>query len=126
MPLSFCRHGGGIQKMDITRSGSQPSGKGSAKNSTGNAGSDSRFEISDLVSAQHLPSYIERPSDAAGVFAIYPGNGVPPGSEAQLRLQWSGMSLFRPSPCFNRLPVPRTAPRLSWHLVGPFVFSRWT
>jgi len=35
----------------------------------------------DLVSAQHLPSYIERPSDAAGVFAIYPGNGVPPGSE---------------------------------------------
>ena len=70
--------------MDITRSGSQPSGKGSAKNSTGNAGSDSRFEIPDLVSAQHLPSYIERPSDAAGVFAIYPGNGVPPGSE-----QWT-------------------------------------
>ena len=70
--------------MDITRSGSQPSGKGSAKNSTGNAGSDSRFEMPDLVSAQHLPSYIERPSDAAGVFAIYPGNGVPPGSE-----QWT-------------------------------------
>jgi acetyl esterase/lipase len=70
--------------MDITRSGSQPSGKGSAKNSTGNAGSDSRFEIPDLVSAQHLPSYIERPSEAAGVFAIYPGNGVPPGSE-----QWT-------------------------------------
>ena len=60
MPLSFCRHGGGIQKMDITRSGSQPSGKGSAKNSTGNAGSDSRFEIPDLVSAQHLPSSAAR------------------------------------------------------------------
>src|SRR2546421_11011697 len=84
MPLSFCRYGGGIRHMDITRSGSQPSGKGSAKNSTGNAGSDSRFEIPDLVSAQHLPSYIERPSDAAGGFALYPGNGVPPGSE-----QWT-------------------------------------
>jgi acetyl esterase/lipase len=33
------------------------------------------------VSAQQLPSYIKRPSDAAGVFAIYPGTGVPPGSE---------------------------------------------
>ena len=30
---------------------------------------------------QRLPSYIERPADATGVFAIYPGNGVPPGSE---------------------------------------------
>jgi hypothetical protein len=33
------------------------------------------------VSAQQLPSYIERPSDAAGVFAIWRGSGVPPGSE---------------------------------------------
>jgi hypothetical protein len=33
------------------------------------------------VSAQLLPSYIARPSDAADVFAIYPGTGVVPGSE---------------------------------------------
>jgi hypothetical protein len=33
------------------------------------------------ASAQKLPSYIERPSDAADVFAIWPGTGVPPGSE---------------------------------------------
>src|SRR5438105_6773583 len=81
MPLDFRRQNGGIQQMDITRSGSQPSGKGPAKHSPGHTGSDFRFEIPDPVSAQHLPSYIERPSDAAGVFAIYPGNGVPPGSE---------------------------------------------
>ena len=31
--------------------------------------------------AQQVPDYIERPDDAAGVFAIYPGDGVPPGSE---------------------------------------------
>jgi acetyl esterase/lipase len=31
--------------------------------------------------AQQLPSSIERPPDAAGVFAIYPRSGVPPGSE---------------------------------------------
>jgi acetyl esterase/lipase len=30
---------------------------------------------------QQLPSYIEQPPDAAGVFAIWPGSGVPPGSE---------------------------------------------
>lgn len=31
--------------------------------------------------AQQLPGYIERPPDAAGVFAIWPGSGVPPGAE---------------------------------------------
>ncbi|ACY47077.1 hypothetical protein [Rhodothermus marinus] len=31
--------------------------------------------------AQQVPDYIERPDDAAGVFAIYPGDGVPPSSE---------------------------------------------
>jgi acetyl esterase/lipase len=31
--------------------------------------------------AQELPSYIERPADAAGVYAIWPGAGVGPGSE---------------------------------------------
>ena len=34
-----------------------------------------------LASTQQLPSYIEKPSDAPGMFAIYPGKGIPPGSE---------------------------------------------
>src|SRR5215471_18524318 len=34
-----------------------------------------------VTSAQQLPSYIERPKDSAGVFAIWPGTGVPLGSE---------------------------------------------
>jgi acetyl esterase/lipase len=37
--------------------------------------------LSSAASAQQLPAYIERPPDAAGVFAIWPGSGVPPGSE---------------------------------------------
>jgi acetyl esterase/lipase len=37
--------------------------------------------VASTASAQQLPSYIEQPPDAAGVFAIYPGSGVPPGSE---------------------------------------------
>jgi acetyl esterase/lipase len=31
--------------------------------------------------AQSLPSYIQKPSDAAGIFAIWPGSGKPPGTE---------------------------------------------
>jgi len=34
-----------------------------------------------LATAQQLPSYIEKPSDAAGIFAIYPDSGIPKGSE---------------------------------------------
>lgn len=34
-----------------------------------------------LAAAQQLPSYIVKPSDAAGLVAIYPGSGIPPGSE---------------------------------------------
>ena len=34
-----------------------------------------------LAQQAPLPSYIDRPSDAAGVFAIWPGSGVGPGSE---------------------------------------------
>src|SRR6266699_2039561 len=102
MPLSFCRHGGGIEHMDIARSGSQPSGKGSAMNSTGHAGSDSRFEIPDLLSAQHLPSYIERPSAAARVFAIYPRNGAPPGSETWT---WDELTV-QVSMCGRTPPTP--------------------
>ncbi len=67
--------------MDIKRSGSQLSGKGSAEHFTGNVRIDPLFEAPDPASAQHLPSYIERPSDAASIFAIWPGTGVPPGSE---------------------------------------------
>jgi acetyl esterase/lipase len=37
--------------------------------------------VTSTVNAQQLPSYVERPADAAGVFAIWPGSGVPPGSE---------------------------------------------
>ena len=70
--------------MDSIRGDSHPFDTGPAKRSSGHAGSDSRFEIPDRMSAQHLPSYIERPPADAGVFAIYPGNGVPPGSE-----QWT-------------------------------------
>ncbi len=37
--------------------------------------------VTSTVNAQQLPSYVERPADAAGVFAIWPGSGVPLGSE---------------------------------------------
>lgn len=37
--------------------------------------------LASQASAQQLPPYIQRPPDAAGVFAIYPGSGVPRGSE---------------------------------------------
>src|SRR5579863_4982323 len=47
MPLCFCRHGGGIQQMDIKRSGSQPSGKGSTEYFTGTVRIDPMFEASD-------------------------------------------------------------------------------
>jgi hypothetical protein len=36
--------------------------------------------VTSTVNEQQLPSYVERPA-AAGVFAIWPGSGVPPGSE---------------------------------------------
>jgi acetyl esterase/lipase len=38
-------------------------------------------DTSSLARAQKLPSYIERPEDGAGIFAIYPGKGIPAGSE---------------------------------------------
>ena len=37
--------------------------------------------LTKLATIQQLPSYIEKPSDAAGLFAIYPGKGIPTGSE---------------------------------------------
>lgn len=37
--------------------------------------------VTSTVNAQQLPSYVERPPDGAGAFAIWPGTGVPPGSE---------------------------------------------
>src|SRR6059058_5788690 len=47
MPLSFCRHGGGIQHVYIKRSGSQPSGKGPSKYFTGTVRIDPLFEAPD-------------------------------------------------------------------------------
>src|SRR3989442_1396440 len=47
MPLSFCRHGGGIQHVYIKRSGSQPSGKGPAEYFTGTVRIDPLFEAPD-------------------------------------------------------------------------------
>jgi acetyl esterase/lipase len=46
-----------------------------------------------VANAQQLPSYIEHPPDAAGVFAIYPGTGIPPGSE---KWTWHEQSLQSP------------------------------
>jgi acetyl esterase/lipase len=43
--------------------------------------------------AETLPSYIEKPVDAAGVYAIYPGSGVPPGSE---KWTWHEQSIQAP------------------------------
>lgn len=45
------------------------------------------------VSAQQIPSYIKQPSDAAGVFTIYPGTGVPRGSE---RWTWHEQTMKAP------------------------------
>src|SRR6516162_5725053 len=43
MPLCFCRHGGGIEYMEIKRSGSQPSGKGPTEYFTGSVRIDPLF-----------------------------------------------------------------------------------
>src|SRR5712672_2159343 len=51
MPLCFCRHGGGIQQMDIKRSGSQPSGKGPADWFTGTVRIDPLFQAPDPARA---------------------------------------------------------------------------
>ncbi|WDF77202.1 alpha/beta hydrolase [Mucilaginibacter sp. KACC 22773] len=34
-----------------------------------------------IADSPQLPSYIEKPADASGIFAIYPAHGIPPGSE---------------------------------------------
>jgi hypothetical protein len=47
MLLCFCRHDGGIENMDIKRSGSQPSGKGPAEYFTGTVRIDPLFEAPD-------------------------------------------------------------------------------
>src|SRR5438552_9946133 len=112
MPLCFCRHDGGIQHMDIKRSGSQPSGNGPAEHFTGTGRIDPLFEAPDPAGAQHLPSYIERLSDAAAGFAIWPGTGVPPGSE-----KWTWNEQTMQVPMFGS-----TAPtRMVWNVVIPTV-----
>jgi acetyl esterase/lipase len=42
-----------------------------------------------------LPAFIERPPDAAGVFAIWPGSGVPPGAE---EWTWHEQTMQVPGP----------------------------
>src|SRR5215467_4520255 len=44
IPFYFCRHKGGMQNMNIKRSGSQPSGKGPAENFTGSVRVDPLFQ----------------------------------------------------------------------------------
>jgi acetyl esterase/lipase len=91
---STLRHGG-IKNMDIKRSSSQPSDKEPVEHVTSDGPIDPLFEVPDLASARHLSSSIERPSDAAGVFAIYPGNGIPPGSE---KWTWYEQTMHVPMP----------------------------
>lgn len=61
-----------------------------------------------VTSAQQLPSYIERPSDAAGVFAIWPGSGVPQGSEKwtwhEQQMQMPGSAT--PNPMVRNVAIP--------------------
>lgn len=47
--------------------------------------------------SQRLPPYIERPEDESGLFAIYPGTGVPPGLE---NWTWHEQTLRSPSISF--------------------------
>jgi acetyl esterase/lipase len=56
--------------------------------------------LSSAASAQQLPSYIEHPKDAAGVFAIWPGSGVPPGAE---KLTWHEQTMQAPGNAGNRM-----------------------
>ena len=39
------------------------------------------ISFGQMSNTKQLPSYIEKPADASGIFAIYPGSGIPPGSE---------------------------------------------
>lgn len=39
------------------------------------------ISVLGAIQAQQLPAYIEKPADAAGIYAIYPGSGIPAGSE---------------------------------------------
>jgi hypothetical protein len=45
------------------------------------------------MTSQQLPTYIERPNDAADMFAVWPGSGVPPGSE-----NWTWHEQAMPAP----------------------------
>ncbi len=54
--------------------------------------------MASLASAQQLPPYMEKPTDAVGVFGIWPGSGVPPGSE---KWTWHEQSIQLPG---NKVP----------------------
>ena len=49
--------------------------------------------LTSAIHGQQLPSYIEKPADAAAVLAIYPGSGIPPGSE---KWTWHEQSIQSP------------------------------
>ena len=49
--------------------------------------------FSSAIHAQQLPSYIEKPADAAGIYAIYPGSGIPPGLQ---NATWHEQSMQAP------------------------------
>jgi quercetin dioxygenase-like cupin family protein len=51
MPLCFCQYSEGIENMEIKRSGSQPSGKGSTEYFTGTVRIDPLFEAPDPAHA---------------------------------------------------------------------------
>lgn len=78
----------------------------------------SRWLVAVLVAAiagalhgQQLPSYIEKRSDAAGVYAIYPGSGVPSGSE---KWTWHEQSIQAPgSTVPNRMVRNVTIPAVT-------------
>ena len=61
--------------------------------SFGTAQAQQRVPESIEQSAEQVPSYVGFPSDAADVFIIYPGNGVPPASE-----EWTWQEKSMPAP----------------------------
>jgi acetyl esterase/lipase len=57
---------------------------------------------SSRMNTQPLPRYIERPTDAAGVFAIWPGDGVPPDAKSW---DWHEQSMTAPAGMGSTLMV---------------------
>ena len=60
------------------------------------------FSLGSRMNTPRLPPSIERPTDAAAVFAIWPGTGVPPGSE---RWAWHEQAMPAPAGMGSTLMV---------------------